>query len=210
VADRIFAVIAKLHAEDEQQLLNQKLSHRLKNTLAMAQAIALQTLKRVTERDAVEAFNQRIKALSAAHDVLLRQSWASARIRQVIESVLNLHNDQSRFNLQGPDINLGPRAVLFLSLLLHELATNAVKYGALSVEGGTVAIKWEVKSGTDPTFVLSWEEHGGPEITAPQRPGFGSRLTNAGLVGTGAAKLRYQTRGLIAEFPAPLSAMTGN
>ena len=206
VADRTYAALAKLQAEADQRVLNQELSHRLKNTLAMVQAIATQTLKGVSERDAVDAYTRRIHALSAAHDVLLQQSWAAARLRAVVGAVLDAFGQPERFDLSGPDINLGPRATLSLSLLLHELATNASKYGALSTEGGRVSLDWRVEPHADgPELVLDWTERGGPPPVQPERRGFGSRLIRMGLVGTGGAELRYAPAGFQAEFRAALA-----
>ena len=100
---------------------------------------------------------------------------------------------------------LGPKATLSLSLLLHELATNAIKYGALSRETGRVAVEWRIdRGGAEPTFVVGWRERGGPPARAPTRRGFGSRLIGMGLVGTGGAKLDYGEEGLEAQFSAPL------
>ena len=208
VADRTYAAIAKLTAEADQKLLNSELSHRLKNTLTMVQAIANQTLKTVTDKDAVDAFNSRLIALSTAHDVLLQQSWASARMQLVVADVLGLHGEAERFAISGPDILLGPRATLSLSLLLHELATNAVKYGALSVRGGIVNVNWSVQAdGVRQMLTLNWKEQGGPAAGEPKRKGFGSRLINLGLEGTGGATVRYLPTGLEAEFIAPLARL---
>jgi two-component sensor histidine kinase len=206
VADRLEVGMARLQAEAEQRILNQELSHRLKNTFAMVQAIASQTLKGVSEQDAVEEFTKRIHSLSAAHDVLLQQSWAAARIRPVIDAVLGVIALPGRFIISGPDINLGSRAALSLSMLLHELATNAVKHGALSVEKGRVTVSWRVDDGTGETeLVLEWIEVGGPAAREPDRRGFGSRLIRMGLVGTGGSNLRFLSTGLHAEFKAPLA-----
>ncbi len=210
VADRTYAAIAKLQAEHEQGILNQELSHRLKNTLTMVQAIATQTL-RDAPQDAVEAFKQRIMALSSAHNVLLHQNWSAARIRSVLESVLALHGETSQFNLRGPNLNLGPKAVLSLSLLLHELATNALKYGSLSNAHGKVDISWEIqRAQSQMEFVLTWRERGGPAAIAPEKKGFGSRLIRFGLSGTGDADVQYEKEGLVAQFKAPLALIMDN
>ena len=157
-------------------MLNQELSHRLKNTLALVQAIATQTLKDASDRDAVHAFRQRLMALSRAHDVLLQQNWSAARIRAVIEAVLSLHIETGRLSLDGPNIFLGPKAVLSLSMLLHELATNAVKHGSLSGDRGSIALHWAIDHSTPaPTVVLKWDEKDGPAVTEPAQTGMGSR-----------------------------------
>lgn len=140
IADRTQAAIGRIRAEEQQSILNQEISHRLKNTLAMVQAIASQTLRQVAERDAVEALNHRIGALARAHEILLHQNWLDAQMADVTKAVLATFEDGRRFLVSGPDVLLGPRATLSYSLLLHEMATNALKYGALSVPEGHVDI----------------------------------------------------------------------
>lgn len=210
VADRTQQAVARLHAEAEQRLLNQELAHRLKNTLAMVQAIASQSLRKVEDRNAVDAFNNRLRALSMAHDLLLQESWASARMRGTIEGVMAAHGEPARFHLDGPDINLGPKAVLSLSMLLHELVTNATKYGALSVPMGTVSVSWKIESGAEPALRVVWSERDGPPAVEPEKKGFGSRLIRTGLSGTGDATLHYRPTGLVAEFAAPLKLVMEN
>jgi len=205
VADRVTAGVARLRAETNQQVLNEELSHRMKNMLAMVQAIASQTLKGVTEQDAIAGFRQRLHALSRAHDVLLQQSWAVAPMREVTQTVLRASSQMERVTVEGPDVTLGPRATLSLSLLLHELATNAAKYGALSVEGGHVAVSWTLHGGGgSEELVFTWQESGGPPVVEPTRKGFGSRLIRSGLIGTGGVTLRYPPNGFEAEMRACL------
>ena len=206
VADRLEAGVARVRAEELQGVLNHELAHRLKNTLAIVQSIASSTLRSVTEREPVEAFERRVLALSRAHDVLMHKSWTAARMRHVMESVLALQADMDRFALDGPDLDISPQAALSLSLLLHELATNALKYGALSASTGKVRIAWRTEEAQAPTLVLDWSETGGPAVTPPSnRGGFGSKLIRMGLVGTRVADLRYDPVGLQAEFRAPLA-----
>lgn len=199
---------ARLEAGRQQHLLNQELSHRLKNTLAMVQAIASQTLKDVTERHAVDSFRQRLAALGLAHDVLLQQSWAAAPIGTVIAKVLAFDAAASRVEAHGPAVQLGSKAVLQLSLLLHELTTNAVKYGSLSVETGAVALVWRLDGADDiGDVVMTWTESGGPSVAPPTRTGFGSRLIRTGLGGTGGVELRYEHTGFSVEFRTPLGLL---
>jgi two-component sensor histidine kinase len=208
VADRTYATIARIRAEEHQSVLNQELSHRLKNTLAMVQAITNQTLRNIAERDIVKALEARIIALSKAHDVLIEQKFVSAPIGSVVTQVLGLHGHEGQFESGGPDITMSPKATLSLSLLLHELATNAIKYGALSVDTGRVALNWRIEaSDAQPILVLSWLERDGPPARTPTRKGFGSRLIGMGLVGAGSARLDYGEEGLAAEFSAPLRAI---
>lgn len=205
VADRLQAGIERVRAEDEQEVLNRELSHRMKNMMAMIQAIASQTLKGVPERAPVEALEKRIHAMSLAHDVLLQENWAAADFGAVAKAALSTFGFGDRCRVIGPKVQIGPRATLSVSLLLHELATNAVKYGALSVDSGSVEVRWEVAA-TDgnATLNLSWREAGGPKADPTDRKGFGSRLIRMGLVGTGGSEVRYGPMGLEADFNAPL------
>ena len=208
VGDRAHAAIARIRAEETQAVLNGELSHRLKNSFAVVQAIVSQTLKSVSERGAVEALNQRLHALASAHDVLLQESWASARMQDVVEAVLRVFELGDRFVLSGRNIQIGPRATLSLSLLLHELATNAVKYGSLSVPNGRVEIAWEVRFGDgEDTVHFVWRERGGPPPSPPSGRGFGSRIIRMGLIGTGGVDLTYEPAGFQAAMSASLSQM---
>ncbi|WP_298961146.1 GAF domain-containing protein [uncultured Methylobacterium sp.] len=208
VASRLRSAIARARAEERQDLLNHELSHRLKNTLAVVQSIASQTLRSVPERDPVVAFEQRIITLARAHDILLQDAWSATSLRAVAIKVLEPHAALDRFDLDGPDIGLSPPAVLSLSLLLHELATNAAKYGALSVEGGQVHLTWSVLAGSEARLEVRWRETGGPPAIEPKRHGFGSRLIRTGLVGNRDATLDYTSAGLAASFRAPLREVT--
>lgn len=206
VADRVEVSVARVRAQELQTVLNAELAHRLKNTLAIVQSLAASTLRGVTEREPVEAFERRVLALSRAHDVLMQKSWSAARMRAVMESVLCMQTDMDRFALDGPDMDISPQAALSLSLLLHELATNALKYGALSADAGRVRIGWRTEGSQVPTLVLDWSEHGGPAVTPPSnRGGFGSKLIRMGLMGTRSATLDFDPVGLRAEFRAPLA-----
>ncbi len=139
----------------------------------------------MSERDLVEAFERRVLALSRAHDVLIQKNWSAAKLRAVMESVLSMQTDLDRFALEGPDMDISPQAALSLSLLLHELATNALKYGALSSQSGMVRVSWRTGGGAAPTLVLDWTETGGPVVMPPRnKGGFGSRLIRMGLLGT--------------------------
>jgi PAS domain S-box-containing protein len=207
VADRAYAVIAKIQAEALQRVLNEELSHRLKNSLALVQSIVHQTLRGIDAKEAVAALEGRIHALGRAHDVLLHESWASADIATVVAQAIALHQ-KDRFVTSGPEVSLGPKATLSLSMLLHELATNATKYGALSVPDGRVEIGWSLETLADPILQISWVERGGPAASAPQRRGFGSRLLQMGISGAGRSVLDYTPEGLRATFEAPLSRIS--
>lgn len=210
VTDRVQVAVARVQAEQQRVLLNGELSHRLKNTLAMVQGIAGQTLRTVPDQAPVKAFTARLIALSRAHDVLMQDSWAAAPMQSVVEKVLALQTSLDRFRIEGPSLALAPQATLSLSLLLHELTTNAIKYGALSAEGGTVQVAWWIEEGAEGTVVLEWRERGGPPATAPTTRGFGARLIQTGLVGTRDTRLDYSPMGLDAAFRAPISQVVAS
>lgn len=208
VADRAYAALAKSRAEADQALLNHELSHRLKNTLAMVQAIASQTLRGFAEKEALTAFTSRLRALGSAHEVLLRRNFGAARLRVLIDKVVAPHAPAHRLDISGPDLEVGSKAGLSLSLILHELATNAVKHGALSNDAGRVAIHWMVdREGEESVLVLTWQEAGGPRVTEPTRTGFGSRLIRTGVCGTREVSKRYDPEGLVAAFRVPLALL---
>lgn len=207
LADRTHQAIARVDAEEQQKLLNHELSHRLKNTLAVVQAIADQTIRHSADADAMAAFRERLRALGTAHDVLMNQSWSSARMQVLAEEALALHAEGARTRISGPHVQLGPRAALALSLLLHELATNAVKYGALSTSEGVIDLDWTIDpTGLDPTLHVKWQESGGPAVASPARRGFGSRLIGMGL-GSGTSDVEFAPGGLIARFTAPMRTL---
>lgn len=188
-------------ADQQMQLINAELGHRMNNAMALVQAIANQTLRNVTERHAVDAFERRLDALSRAHNILQQQSWVSAGLREVIIGVLAAHADRARVKLDGADIALDPKAALSFSMLLHELATNAVKYGALGSNHGHVAVSWTTDGGV---LVFDWHEIGGPEAAAPSRKGLGTRLIDLGIAGSGDVSKSYDASGFRATFRAPL------
>ncbi|WP_174286373.1 GAF domain-containing protein [Sphingomonas bacterium] len=205
VADRLEVGVARLQADERQKLLNEELSHRLKNTLSIVQAIATQTLKSVADRPAVEILERRLMALGAAHDLLLRKNWVGADLRQIAEDVIGAVAPLDRMTFAGASVEFGSRAAMSLSLLLHELATNAIKYGSLSRDGGIVTLAWQTEQGDHGAeLVLSWVERGGPPATQPIRRGFGSKLIRMGLIGTGGVDARYDDVGFSAVMRAPL------
>jgi two-component sensor histidine kinase/PAS domain-containing protein len=200
--------------EARQTLLMQELSHRMKNTLAMVQAVAAQTLRNAGSLEAAgEALAARLLALAQAHDVLLQGSFAAASLVGLVEGAVALHGDgvAGRFRVEGADVTLGPRHGMVLALMLHELGTNAAKYGALSVQTGQVVITWAVTGvGENATLRFRWEEVGGPPVSPPTRTGFGTRLIARSLAHSfgGTAQLSYPTTGAVLTFEAPLAAVT--
>lgn len=202
VADRTWAALGKLRAEADQQLLNQEVGHRLKNSLAMVQALALQTLKGVSDRAAVGIFEKRLQAFAGAHELLLRDDWSGADLGDIAAQTMRALGQAGRVSVSGPAVALGPKAALSTALILHELATNSIKYGALSA-AGRVDLDWTLGQGDDAELVVTWRERGGPPAAPPARTGFGSRLIASGLLGRGGASVRYETLGLVAELRAP-------
>ncbi len=189
-------------AEQHQQLLINELNHRVKNTLASVQSIAHQTLRAGTPtREARDLLTARLLALSAAHDVLTRESWEGADLIEVVAAALRPY-DAARHATHGPAHRIGPRAALAISMALHELATNALKYGALSGPSGQVHIGWTATP--DGGLTLTWREEGGPPVTAPTHSGFGSRLLRQGLNAElgGAAHLSFEPGGLVCVIQA--------
>ena len=159
-------------------LLIEELNHRVKNTLAVLQSIATQTF-RTASRAEREKFEGRLGALAEAHNLLSQEKWLGAGLQDVIARVLQpyLINTPERVRMFGPKVPLSPRLAVVLAMILHEIATNAAKYGALSNETGTVALDWEILEESDGRKLrLIWTEAGGPPVTAPVQRGFGSRL----------------------------------
>ncbi len=158
-------------------LLVEELNHRMKNTLALLQAIAIQTFRSATGAER-QKFEGRIGALAEAHNLLSSEKWKGAEVKDVLDRVLQpyLINNAERIKMFGPRIPLSPRHAVVLSMIVHEMATNAAKYGALSNDTGTVSLDWDVVNGGGPKLRLIWAERGGPAVTAPVHHGFGSRL----------------------------------
>lgn len=198
---------AEREADEQRGHLMRELDHRVKNTLAMVQAIASQTLRSLHDAEASKAFESRIIALSRAHDILLAETWTSARMSAIVTGALDVHG-RNRFETGGPDLKLGPKAALSLALIIHELATNATKHGALSRDSGRVSLTWEIVSGDGPSrLALAWVERGGPTVVPPSRKGFGSRLIRMGLAGSGGVTVEYPPEGLVCRIEASIQAL---
>jgi PAS domain S-box-containing protein len=202
---------AKL-AEDQRVLLLNELNHRIKNTLATVQSIAEQTLRAGdVERGTREALTERLIALSHAHDMLVAQNWAGADLRTIIEQALapHVHPGYRAFEIDGPPTRLSPQQAVAMSLALHELATNAVKYGALSTPNGRVSVTWNLFYDGHGArhMTLLWQETGGPAVATPRRSGFGSRLIarSFGQESGGEAAIEYLPDGVRCTINLPLS-----
>jgi len=187
----------ELRAHQRQQLMINELNHRVKNSLFTVQSLARQSLGRPADTPGLPAFNERIMALARAHDLLTRSVWEGADLQEILEETLEPYLD--RTILAGPSVALTPNAALALSMVFHELGTNAGKYGALSLPGGMVTVVWHVDPGAPHRLTLHWEERGGPPVSPPARKGFGSRLIAATLKSdlAGEARIDYRPSGLV-------------
>jgi two-component sensor histidine kinase len=183
----------------------------MKNTLAVVQAITSQSFRNASSlEEAEQSISARINAYSKAHDILLQQNWLGTTMGTIVESTaINLGLQTSgRFKASGPDVELGPQAALCFSLVLHELVTNANKYGALSVDTGTIEIGWSVhKVAGDMRLNFRWRESGGPVVVAPSSKGFGTRLVNSSLAAFGEVALDYAPTGFILKLDASLQKL---
>ncbi|MFH6785534.1 MULTISPECIES: HWE histidine kinase domain-containing protein [Methylobacterium] len=208
-------VTDRKRGEEHRALLAEELNHRVKNSLATVQSIANQTLTHATSlSEARTTFNARLQSLSAAHDVLTRESWEGATLAEIVEEALRPFRTGTgvRFKTGGPPVRLPPRLALAFVMALHELATNAVKYGALSNAHGRVILNWDIVDGSSPGRLwLRWEEIGGPPVVAPERRGFGSRMIERVLASElgGTAEVEYRPRGVVATVEAPLPEVAG-
>jgi PAS domain S-box-containing protein len=199
-------ITERKRSEEQRQLLINELNHRVKNTLATVQSIAMQTLRApASTQDALKAFTDRLLALAKAHDVLTRESWEGADLRDIVMGAVEAHGGANRFAISGPPVWLKPSLSLSLALALHELATNAAKYGALALEGGSVAITWEASDTPEEwSLTLKWVERGGPAVAEPSHQGFGSRLIKRSLSAElgGEATLDFRPEGLVCTMTA--------
>ncbi|WP_437588534.1 AAA family ATPase [Sorangium sp. So ce1000] len=205
-------VTERKQAEERQRLLMNELNHRVKNTLAIVQAIAMQTLRLAESPKAfADAFLARLLALSQTHDLLNQTSWQGADLHDVVRAELAPHvnGDADRVRLVGQDVCLRPEAVVTLGMVFHELTTNAVKYGALSQPSGHVAVTWNVitQEVHERLLHLEWQETDGPPVRPPRRKGFGSRLIERDLGRQLATEVRldYLPEGVRCVMHLPLA-----
>jgi two-component sensor histidine kinase len=207
--DTVIETTAKVRAEKRSKLINDELAHRIQNTLALVNAIADQTFRNAASlAEARAAFNQRIRALGGAHAVLTQSNDNIAPITAVIEDALAPHQSApGELCARGPPLSLGARQALTLAICIHELATNATKYGALSQPRGEVTIRWQVEPRHgDDYFRLTWVETNGPAVIAPERRGFGSLLIEHVLADDfhGKVDVDYLPQGLRCELTTRL------
>lgn len=188
-------------AEEQRQLMLAEMNHRVKNTLAMVHAIVSQTLRQADNlKDAQISIQSRIGMMAQAHDRLIQSTWTETKIDEVVEAALVPHRSgQGHFKVEGSDLPIGSKQALALTMALHELATNAAKYGALSIETGKIHIYWDIiNKDEDAIFEFNWVESEGPKVEQPTRRGFGSRMIEQALAGyfNGSAELSYKPEGL--------------
>lgn len=204
-----YDVTERRHAEERQRLLLREINHRVKNTLATVQALATQTVRYAREpREFLDAFSQRLRALGLAHGLLSEYEWRGIGIRDLSRMELSPFDDADvpRISIVGQDALLTPDQALGLALILHELASNALKYGALSVPGGKVSLSWTIRGGKGAKRLhLEWMERGGPEVEPPQHHGFGSILIRRSLAKVISSEVRHEfpPEGVRAEISLP-------
>lgn len=194
----------RLEAEARNELLVGELKHRLKNMLAVVQAIVNQSVRRAAGKEDVAAIiNAQIAALGRAHVLLTQSSDVDAPLSALVRSSIDFQGSADRISTSGPDVLINSEAAIALTMILHELNTNAMKYGALSNDEGRIAISWRT---FEDILELIWQEHGGPAVSPPAQPGFGTRLINALSRDLGAApQVDYLPGGIRVTLQANLS-----
>jgi two-component sensor histidine kinase len=201
--------IQEAEANSQMALLTRELSHRVKNTLAIVQSIANRSLSSDrTINDGREVFTKRLHALARAHTFLLNSGWSGADLRELVIAELSAFG--ARASVRGPEVRLTPQIAQTFALVVHELATNAVKHGSLSVDDGRVIVAWEIAKREDgAVFIFNWREMGGPPVSAPKRNGFGQTLLRQVLVhgSTREPEIVFGESGFSYRYEAPLSGI---
>ena len=204
-----------VEAEQHQRLLVDELNHRVKNMLAVVISLATQTLRRSsTLKEFSDVFLGRVHALTAAYTLLSRESWSGVQLEEIVSEELRpfMAADRANIRVEGPPVPLDARGALALGMAIHELATNAAKYGALSVPEGDVAVRWKIEQRDDGEHLaLDWTERNGPPVTAPTKRGFGTTLIERGLSHdlSGEARLEFLPGGVKATIWAALQGGSG-
>ncbi len=202
-------VTGEVRSESHRQLLVNELNHRVKNTLATIQSIASQSLRNAGVDPAVRrAFEGRLMAIAATHNVLTDENWSAASLRQIIDGAVTPYRvHPGQLTITGQDLRVSPKPAVVMALAFHELAINALKYGALSAQAGHVDIRWRVDGGE--RLNIEWTERGGPPVQRPERRGFGSRIVELALPNElgGEVDVDYRTEGLHCSISSPLSAL---
>lgn len=200
-------VTARKEADERQKLLMDELNHRVKNTLATVQSLAAQTARGNSPEQFRHAFEGRLIALSHAHDQLTRRHWTSADLRAIVSAATLPYGGPDRITIEGDDVTVRPRVALTLAMVFHELSTNAVKYGALSVPAGRTDVSWRIVHAPSqpPLLWIEWRERGGPQVAPPTRQGFGSRFIEGSIAAElqGVARLHFDAAGLRCTMEMP-------
>ena len=196
----------RMRAEAQKNLLIDELNHRVKNTLASVQSLSALTMKHTRSAKTFnQAFSARLLALSATHNLLTRAAWERAALNDLVVTELEPYEgrEHARVTIAGPPVDLSPRQTISLGMVLHELATNSSKYGALSAPGGRISISWEAEAGR---LRIDWREQGGPPVEPPTRRGFGSRLIERSVARElgGRFEPSYQPEGFGCTIELPL------
>jgi two-component system CheB/CheR fusion protein len=203
-------ITERVEAQDLREVLIHELSHRVKNTLATVQAIASHSARQAGSLDAFkESFNGRLQALSRAHDLLVETGWKGSEIEALARRTLDPYGVGDRVTLDGQEVTLRPQAGVAMVMILHELATNAAKYGALSGAEGHVSVTWRRADGRDGEQLhMDWTETAGPRVEKPSRRGFGTLLVERLATNDlhGAASIDYDPTGLRCTLTLPWSA----
>jgi PAS domain S-box-containing protein len=197
-------------AEARQKVLIDELNHRVKNSLATVQSLALQTVKHADGLESfATAFEARLMALAKAHDLLTKRSWVGAPLYGLVKDILAPYSGHGAVHLEGDPTELNSRAALSLTMVISELATNAAKYGALSHPGGALTVKWRVSTEDRPELSLEWTERGGPAVEPPARQGFGVRLIHRCVERDleGEIDFAFEPTGLRAAIRIPLESV---
>jgi PAS domain S-box-containing protein len=208
--NKMLDISEREHAERRQRELIDELNHRVKNTLSTVQSLASQTARTTrSRREFREMFEARLVSLSHAHDQLTRRGWQDADLRAIVSGEIAAHQGtDNRIIVDGGEVRLSPRLALTLAMIVHELATNAAKYGSLSAAEGCVRVSWrvEAREGSRPTLRISWEESGGPPVAPPRRRGFGTLLVERSVAAEhdGRSSLEFAESGLRAAIEIPL------
>ena len=199
----------KVNAVEQQRLLLNELNHRVKNTLTVVQGLAHQTFKGgAVPAELLRSFEGRLAALASAHNLLMKHTWEATPMSDAVEAALGpFQTQEGRISLGGPAVLLTPSATVTLTLAMHELATNAAKYGALSTDSGKVKVDWIVEN---ETLAVVWRELDGPSVAKPERTGFGTRLLERGVARDldGVVTIDFCPTGVVCTISAPLVHVT--